>query len=107
MIFDFIKQEKKISIAMILSLIIILFKIFTDNQSPFFPYAGQILDLFNKISLAIIATGIFYILQFFHTANRIRKIAQIEIKQLVSRALNILEDVYLMKKDIKQLNLIP
>lgn len=84
------------------SLIVVFCKIFTKNQPELFPYGDELLTLSSNIALATIAASIFYALQFFHTASRIRKIALTETKQIIARALSIFQDIFVSTLTTKE-----
>lgn len=95
MFISFLKQERKITAALIISALIVILKISFDNQPQPFPHAGQIVELLYDLALATIAAIIFYFMQFFQSAFRIRKIALIELSQLIARSLNIFQDIFI------------
>lgn len=83
--FKFIKEEKKITALLVIALGVSSTYVFTNRTPELFPYGSELMLFVFSISVSVIAAVIFYILQIYLPALKLRNLAKNDLKRICDK----------------------
>lgn len=86
--FKFIKEEKKITALLIVALGVSGIYVFTNRMPELFKYGSEIMLFVFSVSVSVIAAVIFYILQIYIPALKLRNLAKNDLKRICDKYIN-------------------